>query len=333
MRRVIISLIAIVTVGVVGLGATSQAQSKSRHQDHERIIKFWTKARVAKAVSRDFVRNPITGKFLQQNRRFDSGYVTGASWESGGEVQGTTGKVLFSMGGRYYVCTANVVGDGVASRSIISTAAHCVYDEVNGSFADNWMFVPDYDSQPVSLTGDGSFCESTRYGCWTAKAKIVSNSYATAGAFNSQAVLADYAFVAVEQGGKTLDHLDVTVGSQPIAFAEEDFEINIWSFGYPAARKYKGADLTYCNGLLYFDVRMDYETYQLGCNMTGGSSGGPWFKDFSDTGTSLGQGTQFSVNSYGYSNSKNMYGPIFGTETESMFNSAQTIAANTVYGS
>lgn len=333
MRRTIISIMLLVAMGVVGLGTTSQAESTSRVQNHEQIVKFWTKARVAKAVSRDFVRNPTTGKYLEKNRRFDSGYVTGASWESGGEVQGTTGKVLFSMGSRYYVCTANVVGDGVAGRSIISTAAHCVFDEVNGVFADNWMFVPDYDNQPVALTGDGSFCDSTLYGCWTAQATIVSNNYATAGSFNNQAVLSDYAFVAVEQGGKSLTHLDVEVGSQPIAFAEEDFEINIWSFGYPAARKYKGADLTYCNGLLYFDVRMDYQTYQLGCNMTGGASGGPWFKDFSNEGITAGEGTQFSVNSYGYSNSKNMYGPIFGTETESMFNTAQTMTVNTIFGS
>ena len=56
--------------------------------------------------------------------------------------------------------------------------------------------------------------------------------------------------------------------------------------------------------------------------MTGGSSGGPWFRDFS---TSTGVGTQISLNSFGYRGEKNaMYGPYFGSVVQSLYNTAST---------
>ena len=328
-RFIAVGLLAMSLFG--GYFLVNQAQAKTAVDDHERIVRFWTKDRVARAIPRDFVRDPKTGRFSLKGGRFDSGFVTGASWNLGGEVAQTTGKVLFSMGGMFYVCSASVVDDAVSNRAIISTAAHCVYDEVAGEFASNWMFVPAYDTAPVSLTGNGSFCAETTYGCWTASHKIVSSDYATAGAFNYQAVLHDYAFVAVGAGGKLMTQLDTAVGSQPIEFLETDFETNAYLFGYPATGRYKGKDLTYCNGLTYLDIRMDYETYQVGCTMTGGSSGGPWFKNFNDSGALVGTGTQYSVNSYGYNGSKNMYGPMFNVETEGMFNTSTTMTSDTVF--
>jgi hypothetical protein len=52
----------------------------------------------------------------------------------------------------------------------------------------------------------------------------------------------------------------------------------------------------------------------IGCDMTGGSSGGGW---------TVGN-TVYSVNSYGYSNRPNvMYGPYQGTVAQGVYNSAQ----------
>ena len=53
-----------------------------------------------------------------------------------------------------------------------------------------------------------------------------------------------------------------------------------------------------------------YENLWLGsCEMTGGSSGGPWLRD-TDTD---GRGTIISVNSWGYSTTPGMAGPDFNT--------------------
>ena len=126
----------------------------------------------------------------------------GSSWTKGGAVTGTTGKVLFQMGGSYWVCSASTVYDTVADRSIVLTAGHCVYDEANGAFATNWMFIPDYDAAPAPLTSSGSFCSAARYGCWTAESLAVHTGYATAGGFNDQAVLYDWGFAVVKNGGE-----------------------------------------------------------------------------------------------------------------------------------
>ncbi len=59
--------------------------------------------------------------------------------------------------------------------------------------------------------------------------------------------------------------------------------------------------------------------------MTGGSSGGPWFQNF--TGTT-GLGTQNSVNSFKYSFAPNlMFGPYFGAEAQAVYQAAQSTNA------
>ena len=58
----------------------------------------------------------------------------------------------------------------------------------------------------------------------------------------------------------------------------------------------------------------------MACDMTGGSSGGPWVVTSDPTkyaGTILS-----SLNSYGYSGVKKMYGPKFNTDTQAVFRDA-----------
>src|SRR4029077_20973685 len=120
-----------------------------------------TNGRVAQAIPRDFEFDPNRGSFRPSAKPARPGgggstSTVGSSWTAGGEVLGTTGKVLFAMGGVYYVCSASVADDTVSGRSIILPAGHCAVDESTGEFATNWMFVPDYDSAPVALTTSGS---------------------------------------------------------------------------------------------------------------------------------------------------------------------------------
>lgn len=80
-------------------------------------------------------------------------------------------------------------------------------------------------------------------------------------------------------------------------------------FGYPAT-PYSGKDLIYSQGPLGLDPLNKNLTYRVASDMTGGSSGGPWFTPF--TG---GTGTMMSVNSYGYTGITAMHGPKFNTNT------------------
>ena len=93
----------------------------------------------------------------------------------------------------------------------------------------------------------------------------------------------------------------------------------LWAFGYPAAGKYHGSDLVYCNGTLRNDP-YGANTWGMACNMTGGSSGGPWIADSTNPGAT--EGKVASLNSYGYSGLTFMFGPKFTSDTLTVQQSA-----------
>jgi len=335
--RVLVVLAAVAAASVVGV-ATAAPQDDAR-SEHQRIVEFWTHARVAQAIPRDFVLD-ANGALVPRAKpggtpgnggggggggdtTDPAGVVTGASWTAGGDVAATTGKVLFALGSSYYVCSASVVVDGIEGTgdSLIATAAHCAYDESNNVFATNWVFIPDYDSKPEPLsTNQAAYCPDTQYGCWTASALTVHSGFASESVFSLAAARYDFAFATVYGGGfngTTL--LDGTVGAQGIEFGPSRVGIDASAFGYPAAKKYKGSDLVYCAGQV---VDSGDSTYRLLCDMTGGSSGGPWLTDFDGSG-----GVLSSVNSYGYRGGDSMYGPIFNGNTAAVYGLADGAAA------
>ncbi len=325
---------------LAGAGIHPVSQADAARAEHQRIVDFWTVERVAQAIPRGFVFDPATGRFHPTHHRpdhaggpagggggDDSGTVTGASWNGGGTVVSSTGKVLFSLGGTFYVCSASVVNDSASGRSIVLTAAHCVYDnEGTGEFAENWMYIPDYDAQPAPLTTSGSFCAQTLHGCWTATALVVHGGFATAGGFNATAIVNDFAFAVLGQGGKN-GTLVESLGSQGITFTDVSRGTRVHAFGYPHAAPYSGTDLVYCAGGADFDNRLSRLTYKLRCNMTGGSSGGPWYHQFDE---SNGRGTAMSVNSYRYVGGSDMYGPKFNSRTAALYNTAHTTTGDTI---
>ena len=340
-RRVLVAFVMV----FVALPVLVGAGGNSARSEHQRIVDFWTAERVAQAVPRDFVFNLSTGRFGPAHHNpghgggpggggpggGDPSVITGVSYTAGGEVTGTTGKVLFALGGSYYVCSASVIDDTAANRSIILTAGHCVYDnEPGGEFATNWMFIPDYDAAPAPLDTQGNFCDATLYGCWTATALTVHNGFAQAGGFNDQAVLYDWGFAVVGEGGHDMTLLESEVGSQGYSFAPEAINATVtgWAFGYPAQKKFKGNDLIYCSNKIDGDPYNDNDTYRMNqCKLNGGSSGGPWFKAFSG-----GSGMLISVNSYGYGGVTAMHGPMFNSNTAATYNAALTANGNTPVG-
>ena len=313
---------------------TTNAKGRTPVSPNDWVLQFWTNKRVAAAVPRDFEVNPRTGRVSLRGKPTNPDVVTGASWTGGGVVAESTGKVFFSLGTSYYSCSASVVTDAVPTRSIIVTAGHCAYDETNNQFAENWIFVPAYDANPASFNPDGQFCESTTYGCWVAQSLVVSDEFASATIFNATAAQHDYAFVVVGNGGKSNSQLDALVGTQSLQTnGLVEFETETWIFGYPSAGKYKGKDLVYCRNLLSYDGRygVDWSTYELGCGMTAGSSGGPWFRQFSVTAPTAGMGVVFSVTSYSYGGTKYLYGPVLGAEAAGMMQIAATTNSNILY--
>lgn len=288
--------------------------------EHDRIVAHWTTARMAAATPRDFIRD-AKGNFAAKGKPSPGGGATGASWTGGGPIVYLSGKVYFEMGGGAWICSGSVVNDeGRPGYSLVLTAGHCAVDETTGAFATSWMFIPDFDGAP-SYT-----CSATVYGCWTSAGLFVHYGFAHAGAFNTQATTHDWAFAVVGPGGKSNTQLDA-LGSFSIGFPAAATGASVDAFGYPASGKYHGSDLTYCAGKTFLDVLNANQTWGLACDMTGGSSGGPWLSSFV-----AGSGTLTSLNSYGYGGIRNMYGPIFDANTSATYTAALRSTGNTVVG-
>jgi V8-like Glu-specific endopeptidase len=296
--------------------------------EHDRIVAYWTPARLASAIPRDFVK--AGGKFEPKARPSKppggggGGAVTGASWTGGGDIVARSGKVFFRMSGVRYQCSGSVASDTRGSYSLVLTAAHCAYDEVEREFATEWMFIPAYDANPTES------CTQAAYGCWTARGLVVHNGYATAGGFNTQATVHDFAFAVVGPGqvrSGVNTQLDLAVGSYPVSTSGVSAGNKLYAFGYPAAQKYKGKDLVYCAGNVFNDQYNDDKTWGMSCNMTGGSSGGPWLSGFEGPNPALS-----SLNSYGYQGLSNMYGPKFNSTTGAVYSTANAATANDIVG-
>jgi V8-like Glu-specific endopeptidase len=300
-------LLALALPGAAGAREAGQTQGSER----ARTIAYWTAERIAHAIPRDFEKN-AAGKIAAKGKPpgGGSGAVTGASWSGNGLIETQSGRALFTMGGVDYICSASVIDDAAEDNlySTVLTAGHCVFDAADG-WATNWMYIPRFDDAPTYT------CSSAYYGCWTATRLAAHHKFVTAGGFNDQAVAVDFAFARVGLGGKgavgTME-LDGTTHGYGLKIGSVALTNTLWAFGYPAAGKYRGKDLTYCKGSL-IDDPYGANTWGMACNMTGGSSGGPWIADTLNPGTT--EGSVASLNSYGYTGLTYMFGPKFTADT------------------
>jgi V8-like Glu-specific endopeptidase len=194
------------------------------------------------------------------------------------------GKVFFSIGNTNYVCSGNAVSS--ANQSTVVTAGHCVNE--GGAFVTNFAFIPAYDNG------------SAPYGKWTAKAL-----YAPAQWTGSGDMQYDTGFAVMNQlNGKNLTNV---VGGSGVIFNQAR-GLQYTAYGYPQASPFNGKSLFSCAGKATNDtINPQFNTQGIRCDMTGGSSGGPWFIG------SGPDGLQNSINSYGYGGSAVMYGPYWGT--------------------
>jgi len=320
--------VLLLAVAAAPVSAAPPTAADVARAEHQRIVAYWTADRLATAKPRDFTRTGA-GFVPAANGKPAGGSknVAGASWTKGGKILHASGKVFFTMHGARYTCSGSVANDGRASYSLVLTAGHCAYDEGANppAFATNWIFIPEYDTAP-----GGQDCSASLLGCWTADALVVHNGYATAGGFNTQATVHDFAFAVVGAGGKSRTaQLDSTVGSFAVSTNPLPVNSKLYAFGYPAAGKYSGTDLTYCAGPVFEDPYNARRTWGMTCDMTGGSSGGPWLSNFTE---STGAGVLSSLNSYTYSGIRAMHGPKFNDNTQAVYAAADSATSNTIVG-
>ena len=236
----------------------SRRATAPRHE-HERIVAYWTKERIANAIPRDFVKagggaarpirkpragQPPTGGGARHRRVLD---------RQVGRSCARSGRVLFTMGGGDWICSGTSVSDGGrAGYSMVLTAGHCAIDETNGQFATQLDVHPGLrHGADVHLLGVGLRLLDGRRR-WPS-----TTEFATAGSFNDQAVTNDWAFAIVGPGGKSGTAQLDSIGRRPIRSRSRASRPGnkLYAFGYPAAGKYHGRDLVYCAGNIIQDTR------------------------------------------------------------------------------
>ncbi|GAC1349484.1 MAG: peptidase [Ktedonobacteraceae bacterium] len=170
----------------------------------------------------------------------------------------TVGKVFFSnASGRDFVCSGTAVAS--LNQSVVDTAGHCIY--WNGDWVQNLIFCPLYESG------------STPYGCWAARDLEAPSDWIHARPNDYHHDLG-MAIVSPNSQGTLTD----LVGGAGWAY-NQPVNQPFYAYGYPAAGRFDGQTRQSC------DKGSSGKSWKHGggtvvsipCDMTGGSSGGPWF--------------------------------------------------------
>ncbi|GAA3765520.1 trypsin-like serine peptidase [Salinactinospora qingdaonensis] len=291
--------------------AAGQATIGAAHQ--RETVTYWTDTRMATAVPRYGLRREMDGDGAvlpapeassqapprRQSQSAPEATSDGRRWNGGGKLTKTTGKVFFTMDGRDFTCSAAVVASH--NDDTVVTAGHCLKDG-QGSWARNWLFVPGYD--------DGE----RPYGSYAAREMLVAPQWSEQGDDS-------YDFGVVVLDTDDGSHVADRTGAQRIAFNTANSE-RVWAFGYPATGRYAGRHLRYCAGPTTPDQSGTHSS-GMACEMTQGSSGGPWLSDFDPQS---GSGTVTSVISFKYANDTGtQYGPRLGDTARRLYQRAQRL--------
>ncbi|WP_436500731.1 trypsin-like serine peptidase [Actinokineospora sp. HUAS TT18] len=262
---------------------------------------YWTPAAMRSAVPLDTLT--VDARKVRHDIRAGAPQVVGplaypnggSAWTGGGAVTRTVGRVFFTYQGRNASCSGNAVTS--ANKSTVMTAGHCV--KLDGAYHTNWVFVPGYNNG------------NAPYGTWTARSTKVTPQWHASEDINYDVGTA----VVNPLNGQLLTDV---VGAQGIAFNQPKAQ-NMYAFGYPAAAPYDGSKLIYCSGRTFGAFLSS--GIGMTCNMTGGSSGGPWFQTFTEGSAT---GIQNSVNSYKINLIPTwMFGPYFGADAQNLYNTTQ----------
>ena len=293
---------------------------------------------------------------------FKSGTIGGGSpamegpYENGGQIQEATGRLYFKFpktekdenGKTLYdadgyailtenefddvACTGTAIHDNKTGRSIILTAAHCIYDAATTQrFAQDVIFIPNRDANPMLDGVDpGRECSEDPCGCWKVSGGVV--DWAWGGEIFPYYMNYDYGFYIVDDAGA---HTGPECGGSQaldIAVLESQFTVGddlpllgepTAAFGYTVEFN---PDFRYCEGTIGTSpltgngVTLD-TLWNDNCGLEGGASGGPWTTNFDAT---TGEGPVVTVNSYSMAGETGMGAPYFwATDARCLMNFAR----------
>jgi len=311
-RAVVVALVALLLGLVSVAAATGSASGASRTpagtpagvETHaaatteaaaDRVTAYWTDERMreAKPAKAPSTANASSTGIVKGSPLIVPKAKPGGSTTYPANVVATTGKVFFTEGGSNWVCSGTATNSG--NESVVTTAGHCV-NEGPGAYVTNFAFVPAYNNNVRP------------YGTWTARTLVTTTQWAQQGDISYDA---GFAVMNTAVNGSTLQS---TVGGQGIGFnLARGLAYN--AYGYPAAGKFNGQTLKSCSGTAAPDPFGQTLSQGIPCDMTGGSSGGPWLIN--------NNSVQNSLNSFGYQGVRNtMFGPYFGADIQAAYDTA-----------
>jgi len=215
----------------------------------------------------------------------------------------TIGKLFFRQLGGSYVCSAASI-----DKYAIWTAGHCVHAGNNSStgWSTNVSFVPAYK--------DGSAPQGT----WTAHQLWTKTTWYQYG--NPNGLRRDMGGAVMRKsGGKGIGE---KVGWLGLAW-NWPYEQHWNLFGYPADTPFNGKRLITCQASYAYSLSSGTEgplTQAVGCDMTGGCSGGPWILKF---GTNNYLNGDNSYRRSGYNNELNS--PHFDDGAKSLWDAMHAV--------
>ena len=197
-----------------------------------------------------------------------------------------------------------------ANQSVVWTAGHCVHGGQGKAFHANWRFVPAYDNG------------NAPYGQFGARELWSTNQWMQHGEDGSATqFIEDFGagIVGLDAQGRTL--MQAVNGGQGILF-NQAVDQSFVQVGYPGEGKFDGSVAYAC---LNHTADVLAETGDgttpseigAGCDMTGGSSGGPWLIGLQTNGV----GFVNTVTSNGSNTLPQMHGSYQGANAYTLFQS------------
>lgn len=192
-----------------------------------------------------------------------------------------------------YVCSGGSIGNNA-----VWTAGHCVNnglpaatDGFNNGWSYNILFCPSYDS------GQGGVNPTA--GCWADADG--SSAWSLAGWVDSNLDF-DYDFGAVDDlNVGTVQAGAIGTYTGVLGAAWNWGNVNWVSLGYPQGAPFGGGKIEVClSSLGYSDSAgpSTPDSVAMGCDMTGGSSGGPWIFSFGRNGGQPGGAAGLWINGH-----------------------------------
>ena len=210
----------------------------------------------------------------------------------------TVGKVFFSnSAGQNMTCSGTAVVS--ANSSVVDTAGHCIYH--SGEWMQNVIFCPLYDSGAIP------------YGCWAARDLEAPTDWINA---KPNDYHHDFGILIVAANSQGL--LTDVVGGVGWAYNQSVHQ-PFYAYGYPARTPFDGQTRASCESSAGTTVpHGEGNAVVIPCNMTGGSSGGPWLIKIGSSWYLNGHNDFISGSQPGY-----MFSPYYDDTWYAMYDKAQ----------